>query len=69
MTTLLKAYQKSFDEALTNAKVVAENMYASQQEIDSAWIDLLNEIHKLGFTAGDKTELDQLIAAADKKLI
>ncbi len=62
----IESVQKSFDEALTNAKVVAENMYASQQEIDSAWIDLLNEIHKLGFTAGDKTELDQLIAAAEK---
>ena len=31
-----------------------------------AWQTLLNEIHKLGFIAGDKTELASLIAAAEE---
>ena len=30
-----------------------------------AWKTLLNEIHKLGFVAGDKTALASLIAAAE----
>ncbi|MBC5788140.1 FIVAR domain-containing protein [Clostridium facile] len=61
----IESVQKSFDEALTNAKAVAENDAATQEEVDAAWKTLLNEIHKLGFVAGDKTELASLIAAAE----
>ncbi|WP_270738689.1 glycosyl hydrolase [Massilioclostridium coli] len=61
----IESVQKSFDEALTNAKSVAENGTATQEEVDAAWKTLLNEIHKLGFVAGDKTELASLIAAAE----
>ena len=56
--------KKSFDEALTNAKAVAENAAATQEEVNAAWKTLLNEIHKLGFVAGDKTALASLIEAA-----
>ena len=62
----IESVQKSFDEALTNAKAVAENDAATQEEVDAAWKTLLNEIHKLGFVAGDKTELASLIAAAEE---
>ncbi len=62
----IESVQKSFDEALTNAKSVAENGAATQEEVDAAWKTLLNEIHKLGFVAGDKTELASLIAAAEE---
>ena len=61
----IESVQKSFDEALTNAKAVAENGTATQEEVDVAWKTLLNEIHKLGFVAGDKTELASLIVAAE----
>ena len=62
----IESVQKSFDEALENAKTVAADKNASQEVIDEAWKILLNEIHKLGFVAGDKTELASLIAAAEE---
>ncbi|MBC5787061.1 alpha-L-rhamnosidase C-terminal domain-containing protein [Clostridium facile] len=60
----IESVQKSFDTALENAKTVAKNENASQEEIDQAWKTLLNEIHKLGFVAGDKDSLASLIEAA-----
>ncbi|MBC5788085.1 glycosyl hydrolase [Clostridium facile] len=62
----IESVQKSFDAALENAKAVANNVGATQEEVDAAWQTLLNEIHKLGFIAGDKTELTSLIAAAEE---
>ncbi|PWN00284.1 MAG: hypothetical protein DBX37_02325 [Massilioclostridium sp.] len=62
----IESVQKSFDAALINAKAIAENNGATQAEVDVAWQTLLNEIHKLGFIAGDKTELASLIAAAEE---
>ena len=62
----IESVQKSFDTALENAKTVAANAAATQDEVDEAWKTLLNEIHKLGFIAGDKTELASLIAAAEE---
>ncbi|WP_069987409.1 glycosyl hydrolase [Massilioclostridium coli] len=61
----IASVQKSFDEALTNAKAVAGNAAATQEEVNAAWKTLMNEIHKLGFVAGDKTALASLIAAAE----
>lgn len=49
--------QESFDAALAAAKEVADNPQASQEQINSAWITLMNEIHKLGFQKGDKSGL------------
>ena len=60
----IESVQKSFDAALENAKAVAKNENASQEVIDQAWKTLLNEIHKLGFVAGDKDSLASLIEAA-----
>ncbi|WP_069988468.1 glycosyl hydrolase [Massilioclostridium coli] len=62
----IESVQKSFDAALENAKTVAGNAAATQEEVDAAWKTLLNEIHKLGFVAGDKTELASLIEAANE---
>ncbi|MBC5787905.1 glycosyl hydrolase [Clostridium facile] len=61
----IESVQKTFDAALENAKAVANNAAATQEEVNAAWKTLLNEIHKLGFVAGDKTELASLIAAAE----
>ncbi|WP_069988943.1 discoidin domain-containing protein [Massilioclostridium coli] len=62
----IESVQKSFDTALENAKTVAVNENASQEVIDQAWKTLLNEIHKLGFIAGDKESLASLIEVAKK---
>ncbi len=62
----IESVQKSFDAALENAKTVAGNAAATQEEVDAAWKTLLNEIHKLGFVAGDKTELASLMEAANE---
>lgn len=52
--------QDSFLAAYENAVAVAENP-ASQAQVDEAWITLMNEIHKLGFQAGDKEALSKLV--------
>ncbi|MEE1491367.1 MAG: glycoside hydrolase family 127 protein [Massilioclostridium sp.] len=53
----IESVKKSFDAALENAeKVYAETEVASTQ-VTEAWTTLMNEIHKLGFIAGDKTKL------------
>ncbi len=61
----IESVQKSFDAALENAKTVAANAGATQAEVDVVWRTLLNEIHKLGFVAGDKTSLTSLIKLAN----
>ena len=60
----IESVQVSFMEAYNAAKEVAANP-TSQSAVDSAWINLMNEIHKLGFIAGDKSELNKLIAYAE----
>lgn len=54
--------QDSFTASYDNATEIAARGYATQQEVDAAWISLMTEIHKLGFAAGSKTELDKLIS-------
>lgn len=61
----IESVQKSFDATLENAKAVAAHENATQAEVDTAWQTLLNEIHKLGFIAGDKTAVASLIQAAN----
>ena len=60
----IESVQKTFDAALENAKAIANNVAATQEEVNAAWKTLLNEIHKLG-VAGDKTALASLIEAAN----
>ncbi|MBC5786990.1 family 78 glycoside hydrolase catalytic domain [Clostridium facile] len=57
--------QKSFTQAFENAKTVSNNVAASQEEVDTAWQTLLNEIHKLGFVKGDISSLESLVALAE----
>ena len=61
---VIASVQQSFMTALQNAKTVANNPASTQDEIDTAWQTLLNEIHKLGFVKGDITSLEKLVALA-----
>lgn len=63
---VIESVQKSFDAAQENAQTVYDDPDATQDQIDSAWQSLMREIHKLGFVRGDKTALNQLIAAAEE---
>lgn len=61
----IESVQKSFDAALENAKAVANNAAATQEEVDQVWMTLLNEIHKLGFVKGDIAFLECLVELAE----
>lgn len=61
----ITSVQKSFNEALENAKAVYQDESASQIAVDQAWLTLLKEIQKLGFIAGDTTNLNLLIEYAE----
>ena len=62
----IASVQASFDKALETSKAVAANDAATKEEVDNAWAVLLNEIHKLGFVAGDKDALSILIQTGDE---
>ena len=57
---------KKFEEAKAAAKTVLDNAYASQEEINTAWSNLVEAIHGLGLKQGDKTNLKMLIDMADE---
>ena len=57
-----------FEKALSEAKTVLENEYASQEEINTAWDNLLEGIWGLGLVQGDKAMLEQLIARGDSMM-
>ncbi|MDY3990062.1 MAG: alpha-L-fucosidase [Massilioclostridium sp.] len=61
---VIASVKASFDAALLAADRVYQDAAASQAEVDRAWMDLLSEIHKLGFQAGDKTQLELLLSYA-----
>lgn len=64
----IQMVRDSFDAALTYAESVRDNVAATQDEVDAAWIALMTEIHKLGIQMGDKTLLMQVVSAtADYK--
>lgn len=56
---------KNFEEAKAAAKAVLDNAYASQDEINTAWSNLVDAIHGLGLLQGDKTNLKMLIDMAE----
>lgn len=60
--TVIPLVQQSFTDALDYAKSVQANKFAAQEQIDRAWISLMNEIHKLGFVKGDQETLKKLYA-------
>ena len=53
----IPSVQESFQKTLEQAKKISQDIFASQESIDTIWKELLNEIHKLGFQKGDKTAL------------
>lgn len=55
----IPSVKESFDLALKNAESVITNAL-TQEEIDNAWKNLMQEIHKLGFQIGDKEALQRL---------
>ena len=57
-----------FEKALSEAKTVLANEYASQEEINTAWDNLLEGIWSLGLVQGDKAMLEQLIARGDSMM-
>ena len=59
-------YRNHLRTALDNAKAIAENDDATQEEVDAAWKALMTEIHKLGFVKGDITSLEQLVSLGRK---
>ena len=62
VTDSAKAY---FEKVLAEAKAVLDDSKATQEEVDTAWNNLLEGIWGLGITQGDKTMLEQLITKAD----
>lgn len=61
---VIASVKASFDAALLSADEVYRDTTAPQAEVDRAWMNLLSEIHKLGFQAGDKTQLELLLSYA-----
>ena len=62
VTDSAKAY---FEKVLAEAKAVLDNAAATQDEVNTAWDNLLTGIWGLGLVQGDKTMLEQLIAKAE----
>ena len=54
-----------FQKALTEAKAVMADTEATQEQVNTAWDNLLEGIWGLGLVQGDKTLLEQLITKAD----
>lgn len=53
-----------FEKVLAQASAVLENETATQEEVDTAWKNLLEGIQGLGIVQGDKTQLNLLIEQA-----
>ena len=64
-TNLIPAVAEKFQAAMDNAKAMLDNANASQAEVDAAFDQLVEAIHMLSFTRGDKTMLEMLITRAD----
>ena len=58
--------QASFTQALEHARSVEADPAAKQSQVDEAWLELMKEIHKLGFVQGEKSSLETLVQAARK---
>ena len=54
-----------FQKALDEAKTVLDDPNATQEQVDTAWDNLLTGIWSLGLKQGDKTMLEVLIAKAE----
>ncbi len=52
-----RVYRRAFNKVFAYAKSVSANIQSSQSTIDGTRDALIEEIKKLGFKAGDKTNL------------
>ena len=57
--------QEKYEAALQAAKDVEAKKTATQDEINTAWSDLIDALHYLSFVAGDKSQLDIPMEIAD----
>ena len=62
---VVPAVKEKFDSALEEAIAVEANLTATQQEIEDAWMQLVDRIHALSFAKGDTTYLDYLVEIAE----
>ena len=57
--------KEKYEAALQAAKDVEAKKTATQDEINTAWSDLIDALHYLSFVAGDKSQLDIPMEIAD----
>ena len=62
------AAKTAFENAKKEAKAVLDDPKATQEEVDTAWENLLEGIWGLDVVQGDKTILEQLIAKGDEMM-
>ena len=67
-TGVVQAAVDAFQKALTEAKAVLDNPNATQEQVNTAWDNLLEGIWALGLKHGDKTMLELLIHKAEGML-
>ena len=67
-TGVVQAAVDAFQKALTEAKAVLDNPNATQEQVNTAWDNLLEAIWALGLKQGDKTMLELLIHKAEGML-
>lgn len=60
-----EAAKKVFEDAVAAAKAVLDDIFATQDEVNTAWRNLVDAIHGLGVVQGDKTNLGMLIEMAE----
>ena len=64
-SNLIPTVAAKFEAAMENAKAVLDDPAATQAQVDAAFDQLVEAIHMLDFTRGDKTMLELLITRAD----
>ena len=64
-SNLIPTVAAKFEAAMENAKAVLDDPAATQTQVDAAFDQLVEAIHMLDFTKGDKTMLVLLITRAD----
>lgn len=61
----IPSVKTSFDAAYSEAQRVYMDQGADQESVDRAWMALMTEIHKLGFQAGQKQQLETILEFAN----
>ena len=67
-TGVVQAAVDAFQKAMDEAKAVLDNPNATQEQVNTAWDNLLEGIWALGLKQGDKTMLELLIHKAEGML-